>query len=433
MIFCKKQNSVFTIQPLGRDIVVLFLAGLVLRLLLMPFFCHVDFLSEMRRVYATLTAGYYFPGTSRLIVYYVEMAFMQLFLPFLPHADTMFFVANGASTTAGIHAYSLFVSDPYIFRTLFLLKIPYLLFDMGTALVLYRMFAGKRQQMTAVACWLFNPVTLYAFYIFGRYESISIFFVSLSILMLREKRRLLAALMLGLAVNSREMYIFFLPLFVLALISRHNTWRENIKQFALPAVLLLLMLLAPMLIKKLFHLQPFFAGKVSVVSHEIGRFWGLEINWFSPFFAGYAALCLFLVENESWDVMYRYVLSAGLTIAWFFFCCTHSAHYASWLIIFPISMLYFGKNTLLPFFLYCFCWILFWLFNTDAGVFTLFLASPIHKTLFAFKSIPQLYEQLWMPLGLPPLQFIRWFLHTMYAVSIGYLMIMMIKRQRDVS
>ncbi len=416
---------------MGRDIVLLLLAGLLLRLLLMPFFCHVDFLSEMRRVYATLLAGHYYPGKTRLVVYFIEMAFMRIFLPFLPDADTMFFLADGESTTAGIHAFSLFVSDPYIFRTLFLLKIPYLLFDMGTAIVLYRMFAGKKHQRTAVACWLFNPVTLYAFYIFGRYESIAIFFISLSLLMLKEKRSLLAALMLGLAINSREMYVFFLPLLVLSLSSRHDTWFHNIKKITGPIVLLVFMLLAPTLIQNLLHLQPFFAGKVSVLSHEIGRFWGLQINWFSPFFAGYAALCLFLIESESRDAMHKYVLSSGLTIAWFFFCCTHSAHYASWLVIFPISLLYFNKRTLFPLCLYCLTWILFWLFNTDAGVFTLFLASPIHKTLFAFKSIPQLYEMHAIPRGLPPLQFVRWFLHTMYAVSIGYLMIMMIKRRTD--
>ncbi len=432
MNFCKKLPLI-PAQSTGRDIVLLFLAGLLIRLLLMPFFCHVDFLSEMRRVHETLLTGHYYPGKTRLVVYFIEMISMRIFLPFLPDADTMFFIADGASTTAGIHAFSLFVSDPYIFRTLFLLKIPYLLFDMGTALVLYKLFIGKRHQFAAVACWLFNPVTLYAFYIFGRYESISIFFISLSIFLLKERRWLPAALMLGLAVNSREMYIFFIPLFVLSLFSRHEPWHHNIKKLAAPTGLLMLMLLGPALIQKIYHLHPFFVNKVSVVSHEIGRFWGLQINWFSPFFAGYASLCLFLIESRNRDVMYRYTLSAGLTIAWFFFCCTHSAHYASWLIIFPIVMLYFGRDTLFPFLLYCLVWILFWLFNTDAGVFTLFLASPVHKTLFAYKTIPQLYEMHAIPRGLPPLQFIRWFLHTMYAVSIGYLMIMMVKRRSDVA
>lgn len=394
----------------------------------MPFFCHVDFLSEMRRVYATLEAGYYFPGRTRLVVYFVEMFFMRIFLPVLPDAQTMYFLAAGTDTTADLASYSLFVGDPYIFRTLFLLKIPYLLFDLATAVVLYLLFAGKKKQMVAVACWLFNPITLYSFYIFGRYESIAIFFIAMSIFMLQREKMIWAAIMLGMAVNSREIYIFLLPLFVLAHVSLSRRWHENIKRICLSALPLIVMLLLPRFVQKVFALHTFFSGSHPVVAKEIGRFWGLHLHWLSPFFAAYAIICLWLVENTNDSVLYRYLLASGLTIGSFLFSCTHSAHYASWLVIFPVCMLYFDHHTVFAFILFCCSWLVFWLFNTDAGVFTLFLASPVHKSLFAYKTIPELYSQFADLRGLPNLQYIKWFLHTMYAVSIGYLMFSMARR-----
>lgn len=409
------------------------LAGLFLRLSLMPFFCHVDFLSEMRRVHETLQVGYYYPGKTRLVVYFIELFFMRIFLPFLPDARTMFFLADGASTTAGLTSYALFVGDPFIFRTLFLLKIPYLIFDLATAGVLYRLFAQKKRQILAVACWLFNPVTLYTFYIFGRYESIGIFFIAMSIFMLQKKRVIWATVMLGMAVNSREMYVFFIPLFLLANISFSESWYGNAKKIWLPALILILMFILPTLVQKAFSLHSIFAGNGgSIVAHEIGRFWGLHLHWLSPFFAAYAVICLWLVETSMGSSLKKYVLAAGLTIGSFFFCCTNSAHYSSWLVLFPVCMLYFDRHIVFALVLFCCCWLFFWLFNTDAGVFTLFLASPIHKALFAIKTIPELYIMHAIPRGFPALQYVKWFLHTMYAVSIGYLMFKMVKRPEDV-
>jgi hypothetical protein len=410
-----------------RCFLLLLLAGLLVRLLIMPFFCHVDFLSEMRRVHETILAGYYYPGKARLVVYFVEMAFMQLFLPFLPDAQTMFFVADGASSTAGLTSYSLFVSSPCIFRTLFLLKIPYLLFDMGTAIVLFIMFKEKKQQLAAVACWLFNPVTLYTFYIFGRYESIAIFFMAMSILMVSRNRLILAAIMLGVAVNSREMYIFFIPLFLLVQISKSISWIENCKRICVSLAILVVMFVLPVFIQKFFSLHPFINSGGSVVAHEISRFWGLHLHWVSPFFALYAIICLWLIETRNPSEHFKYVAATAMTIGSFFICCTHSAHYSSWFVLYPICMLFFNRKTVFALGLFSLCWFVFWLFNTDAGVFTLFLASPLHKNLFGLKSIPQLYEYQSSLRGWPDLQFIKWFFHTMYAVSIGYLMVKMIK------
>lgn len=406
---------------------LLLLVGILLRLFLMPFFTHVDFLSEMRRVHEIILSGYSFPATARLVVFFIETLFMKLSLPILPDAETMFFVSKGEQATAGLNAFSLFISDPYIFRTLLLLKMPYLFFDIGTAVVLFGLLKGNKNQIMAVSIWLFNPITLYAFYIFGRFESIAIFFLAMTMYMLHRQRLFWAAAMLGMAINSRITYILLLPFFVLSLYDTTKNWFINYQRILLPSLLLSLLAIFPFMIKTLLSLQPLFPGKDPFVAGQFGRFWGLQLQWLSLFIAGYAILCLWIIEAQGKDSLYKFMLASGSCLALFLIFCTPSAHFTSWLVIFPICMYYFQRHVIFAFFLLSCCWCSFWLFNTDDGVFTMFLASPVHKSLFTIKTIPQLYEMYSIPRGLPKLEFIRWFFQTLLAVSLGYVIYKMAK------
>ena len=93
----------------------LLLCGLLIRLVVMPFFCHADLLSEYRRVYMTIETGFFLPQLTRLVVYVIELATMAAVLPLLPNAGGIFYFPDLARSTAGLPEYLLFVSDPTIF------------------------------------------------------------------------------------------------------------------------------------------------------------------------------------------------------------------------------------------------------------------------------------------------------------------------------
>ena len=59
-------------------------------------------------------------------------------------------------------------------------------------------------QFLALKIWLCNPVTLYAFYLFGRFESIPIFFFALTLRLAQKQRLLAAAVALGLTLNCQN-------------------------------------------------------------------------------------------------------------------------------------------------------------------------------------------------------------------------------------
>jgi len=386
-------KALLVIQDMDqRQFLLWMLGGLLLRLLIIPFFCHADFLSEYRRVYMSIETGMYIPQLTRLVVYFIELFFMIICLPLIDNAETLFYLTNIKSSTAGLSQYFLFVSDPGIFRILFLLKIPYLIFDMGTAVLIFRMLAGKRGQFLALKIWLCNPVTLYAFYLFGRFESIPIFFFALTLRLAQKQRLLAAAVALGLTLNCRETYIILVPAFFLALVDFHLPWTKNIRRILPMIVIATGMFVLPLVLSRLFDFSPLYSAETTLESGRAAHLLDYRVHWLLPFVFAYALICLWLLENQG-DVFGRLITASSLCMTAFFFCVSHSAHYVSWLMLFPAMMLYHDRDMLKPTVLLCCSWFGLWSFATDAGVFTLLLASPLSIKFSGWPTLPQWYTQ----------------------------------------
>lgn len=407
-------------DAIQRKFFLWMLGGLLLRLLIMPFFGHADFLSEYRRVYMTIETGMFFPGMGRLVVYYIELIFMILCLPFLPYAHTAFYFSDLANSTAGLPDYFLFVSDPGVFRILFLLKIPYLLFDLATAVLIFRMLAGRKQQFLALALWLLNPITLYAFYFFGRFESIPIFFLALCLRMVQKERFILASLSLGLAINCREINIIFVPIFLLALIDFRLSWQKIVKRLTASAFLLFGLFALPKVISRVFHLIPLFQAETVLETNRAQHILDFRVHWLLPFVFAYTLICIWLIENRR-DCFDRLATAAGVCIVAFLFCTDHSAHYVSWMVLFPVTMLYFGRDLLKPFLLLCCAWMGLWMFATDIGVFTLFLASPLSMNFSGLRTLPQWYAEGWGDKTVFDLETVILIFNNLYHAALAYL------------
>ena len=367
-------------------------AGLLLRLIVMPFFAHVDFLSEYARVFRSISTGNVFAYPSRIVVSLIEISWMALCLPLIPDGGSAFVLGDPGQATAGLSDYFLFVSDPGIFRMLFLLKIPYLVFDLGTAAVIFRILDENAVRWTALKLWLFNPVTLYAFYLFGRYESIPLFFIALTLLMLARQRLLLAALIFGIALDCREIHIVYAPLFLLSLMT-YPERLNNLVKTVLPACLIIAFCyLFPLGIKYMAYPEPQLVGQVKTVSDFGHALFGMRFNWLMPFIFSYAVICLYLIESRR-DPFFKFTLSACLVMITFLLFVAHSAHYVSWMMVFPIVLLGLERNTVKSLVIFCCSWVLFWMMRTDAGVFTLFLASPLSMNFFGWRTLPQIYSE----------------------------------------
>lgn len=92
---------------------------------------------------------------------------------------------------------------------LLLLKLPYLLFDILSAVYIAKLFDSKREQFLAFCFWVFNPVNLYATYMMGQFDVIPAFFTILCLYFIKKEKLGFAALSLGLGA-AFKIYPFFL-------------------------------------------------------------------------------------------------------------------------------------------------------------------------------------------------------------------------------
>jgi len=138
-------------------------------------------------------------------VHYLHAAFLLIIKPFLtplPGFDSLFYW-HDMMYGCDFVDWQRFITHPEIYRILFLLKSPYLVFDFACAFLLLHILPDRKKGLLAFIFWMVNPVSIYVVYIFGRYETLHLFFILLSLYFIKKNRFSLALLILGIAVTIR--------------------------------------------------------------------------------------------------------------------------------------------------------------------------------------------------------------------------------------
>ncbi|EKD53319.1 MAG: hypothetical protein ACD_61C00071G0007 [uncultured bacterium] len=137
------------------------------------------------------------------LTYFTLGSFLKLFTLIIPEN---FFL----SLMNGISVYKL----PALSFNLILLKLPYLLVDIGVAFALSSLFEDVKKKRWAFLLWLFNPVTLYATFAMGVFDIIPVLFTVLSLYFAKKKNLYLAAVMISLGAAFKQYPIFLLPFII---------------------------------------------------------------------------------------------------------------------------------------------------------------------------------------------------------------------------
>ncbi len=207
----KKQSSL--IKNIWQTYSKWILLAILVRLILMPFFTHSDLLSVYQRANLILESGKPF---SIFSINGLHALFLFLIKPFLinvawpPKEIVSLEFANWYN----------FISSPNIFRTLFLFKLPYFIFEVLGFITLANLLKNKPYQKKALLFWLFNPVIIFSTYIFGRFDMIAIFFVLGALYLFKKHKLYFSIAVLAIAAILRYYPLFFVPVFLL--MSRQN-------------------------------------------------------------------------------------------------------------------------------------------------------------------------------------------------------------------
>lgn len=387
MILKHLNNRQFFIAALGFAI--------LLRMALMPFFAHVDLYSEYRRVFYVLQNGLFLENSYRYVTFNIELVFAAFSQLFINVTDGLFHLADPTNSTSNLTDYHFFLNDPNIFRHLFFFKLPYLVFDIATAVVIWRYIDKPEHKRIALLLWLFNPVTIFATYIFGRFEVFGLFFLAVTALQLKHDRILLASLMFGLALLCREINLLLAPFLLLSQIDFKDHWlRNGLMLCVSTSIVAIVYLLPDWTLTALGGDTSLFVNLEGGQQTEpITKLLSLGYYWFYPVVVCLAALTLYSWETGERPHSERFVIASSVTLFIYFAFNSHSVHYSAWLVLFPILSIQYGRRVILPFLLFYGAWLVLWLLKTDDGVFTLFLAAPLSTEFVGMGHFPSFFNE----------------------------------------
>ncbi len=373
----------------------IFLLGLLVRFAFMPFAAHNDFLSMHVRAYQMLGQLHVPPGFFSLAAHYIEAFFTRIFLPFLPHAAEVFVPTAEGLTTIEIENMMHFVSNPYIFRTAFLLKIPYLLFELAAFFLVIHMIRNRKNIFRVAKFWLFNPAIIYAVYIFGRFETYVFVMVLLSLYFaIYKKNYYLSGALIGLSVVTRAYTMFLVPIFLILLPQKVKTKLIYVLFTAIPIALVFAFnWFSP-------HIDA--AGRVAgegqfirfMTEYSLLSLGGFQVQLF--FLAYFLLLMVLVYLSHIWKAkgaavllqlymgssLLKAALFAALFLLLFYLTTPSAAQWFSWVMPFAAIIIsrypkYYGL-----FFALTGAWFFYWLLASDVGVFTPYLFTPLDGPYF---------------------------------------------------
>lgn len=217
--------------------------GLLLRFLIMPFSFHGN---DIFYVYYTpfkclqqglwdpyRFSGVYFPGQYPYyppLAFFLHVVFLFLFRPFLPNLHNLFSVYESRvnSISANTVQYASLFGNFDLFRTLFIFKLPYLIFDFLIAWFLFWVLKrDNRKAVLAYILWMLNPFLLHN-YALGQFDVITAFFVMAAIYLIHRNRPVYACGLLSLGILTKTYPILLVPFAVFLL---GKTFKEKLWLF----------------------------------------------------------------------------------------------------------------------------------------------------------------------------------------------------------
>lgn len=354
---------------------------------------------------------------NKILIILVVGILLRLFLAFsTTHSDLQAFYLGGKILTEGkiinLYDYSseqaVFNYPPliYWFFGLFnflsnwgiwLLKLPYLIFDLFLGLLLFRLVEEKKTLVFGL--WMFNPVNLYATYMMGQFDIIPTFFTVLSFYFIAKDKLNFAALSLGFGI-AFKLYPVFLIIPLLFLAKNFSAKIKLLLLAALPYVFFVL----PYLSSASFRANALFASQASKSLYASIPVSGGESILLFP-----ASLILFYLFfwNKNLDRLNFWKIYLISLLLFFIFTHYHP-QWLIWLTPFLILDLSFNKfKNLLPILIIGLAWFS-----------SLFFFDP-SLTLGMFS--PQAPD-LWTLLGLNlDYNFSRSIIQTIFAGSSFYL------------
>jgi len=353
------------------------LIGLLLRLILMPFTAHSDMTALDLGAFVISQKGEFLTfydylskleKANPLVNLYGVGLFNYPPLAYLTPALSMAILSpfyNFSANYVFMTGMDKIFQTAELFKTIFLLKLPYLLFDFLLAYLLFKIF--KEKGKAAFKIWMLNPLTLYSTFAMGQFEIMPTLLVVAAIFFALKNKRWLAVIMLGIGGAYKMFPLLFLPIFVLLL--DKNFWRR-LWLFVVGLLPYLLVIAPYFLFSPMYRQAAFLTNQAEKMLYMKLPLSGAE--YLSVFLVGYFLLLILAAKSFSQkDSFWRF----GFVLMLLFFAVTHyHPQWFLWIAPFLVwDWLNYGTKHR-PYLILLFgCWLSL----------TLFFESSLHIGLFA--------------------------------------------------
>jgi len=377
-LFSKVIPSIYGKDPTLRTAIYKWLLiGLLIRLAFMPFAIYFpDLMGIYWRSSWPIYHGIYWIGASQIAIHYFHTFVLWIFKPLMPYWETIFPYDPETLFAVDHKTFEIFVTNPYVFRTLFLFKVPYLVFDLGCAFLFLHIFKDTKKGLGAYKFWITNPIVIFATYIAARYESVAIFFILLSLYYAKNNSSMRSLLSLGTSIILRFYPLILLPFFIM--VRGGKVWGRLKLAFwgILP-------LGALIILTRFFH-QPSVEGSFVRLGHvkyflEM-KFPLIYSDVVFVFVVGYVLILLFSSSyaKYSFERLWKPIL---VVLLLFFATCHFHVHYFLWLIPFLTLQVVEDRRFSRLFAIQVLCFIVY-TFQWDRHFFG-YLFTPFHFPYFA--------------------------------------------------
>src|SRR3989344_3507355 len=199
------------------NIFSILLLGFILRILIGTFTINWDFLKTTQltaKLFNSDLAELYSYSLSLypVLTYWTRYAFMFLSKPILSN--------NFLSWTASADLTA--ISDPHIFRYLFVLKLPFIIIEIATAYI-FSLLIPFKKRASFLFIWMFNPIALYTVSAFTNVDVFPLFFIAMSLMLYVNNKTYFSSFFLGVGAA----YKFFPALIMPYILFSAKNWKER--------------------------------------------------------------------------------------------------------------------------------------------------------------------------------------------------------------
>jgi hypothetical protein len=351
----------------------------------------------IKEAFPQVAYNYYLP-----LLFFIISAFDFLFRPFLPLLGGLFsiFETWNFSVSGNTVQYASIFYDFQLFRTLFVFKLPYLVFDFAAGWLLFKILSHSRQEegFLAYKLWMFNPFILHSCYALGQMDIIPTFFVVASIYFSFLNRRYWAVVFLSFGVLTKVLPVVLI--FPAILIFGGNL-RERLKLglvFLLPLVFM--------------HLPFWFSSGDAVFNiFFAGQYLGIPRIRFVLFVCVYFAVLLFLLFLRKKERIDLDVVILTFTAVLLLFYSLYNVTLRYFVLITPLLIYIAVRNKKFWFYNIIFLITLFEL-RAPGNTLQWGLFSPLHPEFFS--SLPILDSYLNLAINV---LYIHQFMYRLFIIS----------------